>query len=70
MLNASEGIKIQITKQQDETLNIYLYIILDAQINQFRKGTILTTRIAMLVAKIIIYISYNRANSWVIQQYL
>ena len=39
VLNASEGIKIQITKQQatDETLNIYLYIILDTQIN-FEEG--------------------------------
>ena len=38
VLNASEGIKIQITKQEtDETLNIYLYIILDAQIN-FEEG--------------------------------
>jgi len=33
--NASEGITIQITKKQetDEKLNIYLYIIQDAQIN-------------------------------------
>ena len=39
MLNASEGITIQITKQQetDETLDIYLYIIQDAQIN-FEEG--------------------------------
>ena len=35
MLNASEGITIEITKQQetDETLDIYLYIIKDSQIN-------------------------------------
>ena len=31
--NVSEGITIQIEKEADENLNIYLYIIQDAQIN-------------------------------------